>query len=71
LVFDAKGGFYFTDFRGVSTDPKGGVHYVSPDFRTITPVLPHLAMANGIALSPSGRSCGPRSSVETSCTGSS
>lgn len=54
LVFDAKGGFYFTDFRGISTDPKGGVYYVSPDFKTITPVLPHLAMANGIALSPSG-----------------
>jgi lactonase len=54
LVFDAKGGFYFTDFRGFSTNPKGGVYYVSPDFKTITPVLPHLAMANGIALSPSG-----------------
>ena len=23
LVFDARGGFYFTDFRGASTDPKG------------------------------------------------
>ena len=55
LVFDAKGGFYFTDFRGISTDPKGGVYYVSPDMRSITPVLPHLAMANGIALSPSGQ----------------
>jgi lactonase len=54
LVFDAKGGFYFTDFRGISTDPKGGAYYVTPDFKTITPVLPHLAMANGIALSPSG-----------------
>src|SRR4051794_24232222 len=54
LVFDSKGGFYFTDFRGISTDPKGGVYYVSPDFKTITPLLPHLAMANGIALSPSG-----------------
>ena len=54
LVFDSRGGFYFTDFRGISTDPQGGVYYVSPDFKTITPVLPHLAMANGIALSPSG-----------------
>src|SRR3954466_11444292 len=54
LVFDSNGGFYFTDFRGISTDPKGGVYYVSSDFKTITPVLPHLAMANGIALSPSG-----------------
>jgi lactonase len=55
LVFDAKGGFYFTDFRGMSTDPKGGVYYVSPDMRSIMPVLPHLAMANGIALSPNGQ----------------
>jgi lactonase len=55
LVFDPNGGFYFTDFRGTSTDPKGGVYYVWPDLKTITPLLLHLAMANGIALSPSGR----------------
>jgi lactonase len=55
LVFDSRGGFYFTDFRGASTDSKGGVYYVSPDFSTITPVLPRLAMANGVALSPDGR----------------
>jgi lactonase len=54
LVFDVRGGFYFTDFRGASTDPKGGVYYVSPDFGTVTPVLPRLAMANGVALSPDG-----------------
>lgn len=52
LVFDADGGIYFSDFRGISTEPKGGAYYVSPDFKTITPVLPHLAMANGIAISP-------------------
>ncbi|MBF0528651.1 MAG: SMP-30/gluconolactonase/LRE family protein [Deltaproteobacteria bacterium] len=55
LVFDNQGGIYFTDFRGISTDPKGGVYYVSPDFKTITPVLPNLAIANGIALSPDGK----------------
>ncbi len=55
LVFDAEGGFYFTDFRGTSTDPKGGVYHVSPDFGTVTPVLPHLAQANGVALSPDGK----------------
>jgi len=54
LVFDSRGGFYFTDFRGISTDPQGGAYYVSPDFKTITPVLPHLAMANGVALSQDG-----------------
>lgn len=55
LVFDNKGGFYFTDFRGMSTDPRGGVYYVSPDYKTITPVLPNLAIANGVALSPDGK----------------
>jgi lactonase len=55
LVFDARGGVYFSDFRGISTEPQGGAYYVSPDFQTITPVLRHLAMANGIALSPDGR----------------
>lgn len=51
LVFDSKGGFYFTDFRGYSTNPKGGVYYVSSDYKTITPVIQNLAVANGVALS--------------------
>jgi lactonase len=55
LVFDTSGGFYFTDFRGTSTDPRGGVYYVSPDFKTITAVLPRLSEANGIDLSPDGK----------------
>lgn len=55
LVFDARGGFYFTDFKGNATEPKGGVYYASPDL-TIKPVLPNLAMANGLALSPDGKS---------------
>ncbi|MFT3760980.1 SMP-30/gluconolactonase/LRE family protein [Thauera sp.] len=56
LVFDAAGGFYFTDFKGTATEPTGGVYYDTPDFSTIKPVLPHLAMANGVALSPDGKS---------------
>lgn len=56
LVFDAQGGFYFTDFKGTATEPRGGVYYASPDFSTIKPVLPNLAMANGLALSPDGKS---------------
>ena len=55
LVFDEAGGFYFTDFRGNSTSPTGGVYYVSPDGTTITPILRHLSLANGVALSPDGR----------------
>ncbi len=55
LVFDGAGGFYLTDFRGTSTRAEGGVYYVSPDFRTMTAVLPHLCMANGVALSPDGK----------------
>jgi lactonase len=55
LVFDADGGFYFTDFRGTSTEPTGGVCYVTPDVRTTTTVLPKLAVANGVALSPDGK----------------
>lgn len=55
LVFDEQGGFYFTDFKGTATQPEGGVYYASPDFKTITPVVPHLAMANGVALSPDGK----------------
>lgn len=55
LVFDSAGGFYFTDFRGNSTDPAGGVYYVSPDGKVVAPILKHLSLANGVALSPSGK----------------
>lgn len=54
LAFDAKGGFYFTDFKGTATTTSGGVYYVSPDFESISPVLTGLAQANGLALSPEG-----------------
>lgn len=39
LVFDGDGALYFTDFRGTSTDPKGGVYYISPDLKTIPSLL--------------------------------
>lgn len=55
LVFDNAGGFYFTDFRGTSTEPTGGVFYVPEDGKTIVPILPKMAIANGIALSPDGK----------------
>jgi lactonase len=55
LVFDSQGGFYFTDFKGTATKPSGGVYHVSPDYETITPVLPDMAAANGVALSPDGK----------------
>ena len=55
LVFDDAGGFYFTDFRGNSTSPTGGVYYVSPDGKTITPVLQYLSLTNGVGLSPDGK----------------
>jgi lactonase len=55
LVFDNSGGFYFTDFKGTSTEPSGGVYYVPADGKTIVPILPKLAIANGIALSPDGK----------------
>lgn len=50
LVFDSKGGFYFTDFKGYCSQLDGGIYYVSPDFQTITPVLKNMAVPNGIAL---------------------
>lgn len=55
LVLAPDGGFYFSDFRGNSTSPQGGVYYVSPDYRQIIPVFANLAQANGVALSPDGK----------------
>lgn len=58
MVFDDKGGFYFTDFKDftdVSNTANGAVYYVSPGFKTITPVLKNLASPNGVALSKNGK----------------
>jgi lactonase len=55
LVFDEHGGFYFTDFRGSTTEPTGGAYYMSPDLKTTTPIVPNLAAANGVALNPDGK----------------
>ncbi|HEY4083691.1 MAG TPA: SMP-30/gluconolactonase/LRE family protein [Burkholderiaceae bacterium] len=55
LVFDQKGGIYFTDCKGTSTRPAGGVYHVAPDGKTITPLLPNMAMANGVTMSPDGK----------------
>ena len=54
LVFDNLGGFYFTDSRGNSADPQGGVFYVSPNVGSIHAILPGLAVGNGIAIDPVG-----------------
>ncbi|TCK04243.1 gluconolactonase [Marinobacterium mangrovicola] len=55
LTFDAEGGLYFTDFAGESTQADGAVYYMPPDLSEIIPVVPDLAKANGIALSPDGQ----------------
>ncbi|WP_108258700.1 SMP-30/gluconolactonase/LRE family protein [Mangrovicoccus ximenensis] len=54
LVFDAEGGFYFTDFQGTSTEPVGGIYHVGPEGGDPVAILPNMALANGIALSPDG-----------------
>lgn len=51
LVFDSKGGFYFTHFIGEVNNPVGAVCYVDPEFKTVTPVVKNLASPNGVSLS--------------------
>ncbi|MBV6670038.1 SMP-30/gluconolactonase/LRE family protein [Xanthomonas euvesicatoria pv. alangii] len=55
IVFDRHGGFYFSDFRGTSTKPAGGVYYIAPEGGEPVSILPNLAMGNGVALSPDDR----------------
>jgi len=58
MVFDDQGGFYFTDFKDYTdagNTANGAVYHVSPDYKTITPVLKNLASPNGIALSTNGK----------------
>jgi lactonase len=54
VVFDAHGGFYFTDARGTVGEATGGVWYVAPGGAPVA-VVQHVAVANGIALSPDGK----------------
>lgn len=52
LVFDARGGIYFSDCKGSGTVSDGGIVYLAPDLKTFTTVVPVMGQANGVALSP-------------------
>lgn len=57
IVFDAQGGFYFTDLgkrRGRSMD-RGSVFYAKPDGSHIEEVVHPIETPNGIGLSPDGK----------------
>ena len=66
-VFDAQGGFYFTDFgRSINRRRDHGVvYYAYPDGRHIREVIYPLITPNGIGLSPDGT----KLIVAESCTG--
>jgi gluconolactonase len=57
LVFDAKGGFYFTDLGKVRARDmdRGAVYYAKADGSFITEVAFPLVTPNGIGLSPDGK----------------
>jgi gluconolactonase len=56
LVFDAHGGFYFTDhgLREHRTNDRTGVFYAQPDGSAISEVIFPLDAPNGVGLSPDG-----------------
>jgi gluconolactonase len=56
LVFDAHGGFYFTDhgLREERTSDRTGVYYAQPDGSSISEVIFPLDAPNGVGLSPDG-----------------
>ena len=51
MCFDSKGGIYYTHMYGSVSEPTGGVYYVSPDGKLVTPLLDKLCGPNGVALS--------------------
>ncbi|SCW61040.1 gluconolactonase [Sphingobium faniae] len=57
IVFDANGGFWFTDHGTSAPDAKtyGGLYYALPDGGMIRRVRTGLLSPNGIGLSPDGR----------------
>jgi gluconolactonase len=56
IVFDAEGGFWFTDLGKVREADRdnGAVYYALPDGETIRRVISPLLTPNGIGLSPDG-----------------
>jgi gluconolactonase len=56
IVFDADGGFWFTDLGKMRTHEldRGGLYYATPDGSSITKPVPGLLGANGVGLSPDG-----------------
>lgn len=53
LVFDRRGGFFYTDLAGTHNDRTAGVFYVEPDLETTHAVVASgMVASNGIALSP-------------------
>jgi lactonase len=54
LVFDRQGNLYVTDNSGTGQEQCGGVYRFSADFKTVQPVVEHLARSNGISFSPEG-----------------
>jgi len=57
LVFDADGGFYFTDHGNVRLPgpQPGAVYYARPDGADIRLAIPGMESPNGVGLSPDGR----------------
>ena len=55
LVFDKNENLYFADFQGYSSVGSGGVYYFDRAKNKITTILPNMAKANGIALTPDGK----------------
>lgn len=57
IVFDADGGFWFTDHGTSAPDAKtyGGIYHALPDGSAIRQVRSGLLSPNGIGLSPDGR----------------
>jgi len=56
IVFDATGGFYFTDLGKRYDDvlQRGAIYYAHPDGSDIQAVVDPIEQPNGIALSPNG-----------------
>jgi len=52
MVFDEEGGIYVTNFCGTPTDRQGTIEYITPDLKTRSTFIDHLAGPNGICFSP-------------------
>ena len=55
MIFDREGNIYFSSYEGDNKNPKGGIYRMDAVTKTITLLSNRVGNANGVSLSPDGK----------------